>query len=75
MGHSASELSCNKFFMNQLMDRTHEFQRQTSSNGPNMDTDEMTLCAKSESALKMPKDLILLASRVPNVACQRGKQH
>ena len=40
-----------------------------------MDTDEMTLCAKSESALKMPGGLILLASWVPYVTCQRGKQH
>ena len=48
---------------------------ETSSNGPNMDTDEITLCAKSESELKIPRGLILLAGWVPNVACQHGKQH
>ena len=40
-----------------------------------MDTDEMTLCAKSEGALKMPGGIILLAGWVPYVACPRGKQH
>ena len=43
----------------------HELQCQTSSKGSNMDTDEMTLCAKSESALKMPRGVIWLAQQKP----------
>ena len=56
----------------------HECLRQTSlvqtRSVLNMDTNETTLCAKSESALKKPRDLIWLASRSPLLIDMGGKQ-
>ena len=40
----------------------------------NMGADEMTLCAESESALKMPRGLIWLASKSPLLTDTGGKQ-
>ena len=52
----------------------HVFMDQDMGNVPNMDTDEITLCAKSASALKMSRGLIWLASKSLLLIDKGGKQ-